>query len=150
MKSVLLPTISSISGNIITKYNSSRNEVARTTAVLLPTDKPSLCIKTTATAVPPTVDGEMAEVNSHNMITLNACIQLRSFSVRILIRIIYPRSLQSIQHQAINSQKADFHVTLKLLRISVFISLEITHTMMASPNIMGIMILVGLSLLTRL
>src|SRR5512140_2423198 len=91
--------------------------------VLLPTVIPSLCIKTTATAVPPTVEGVMAEVNSHNIITLNACSQLRSFSERILILIIYPRSLPNIKHQAMKSQNTDFQVKCRVFNAAVSISL---------------------------
>src|SRR5690606_6700712 len=99
-------------------------------------------------AVPPTVEGDIAEVNSHSIITLKACLQLRSFSDSILSLIIYPRSRPIMQHQAMNSHKTDFHVTSSRLRTEASISLKINQATMNSPRRIGMTILPGFSLLT--
>ena len=57
-------------GNNKEKYSSSRKDVATTIEVLFPISRPSFHIKIVANAVPPTADGVIADVNSHNIIIL--------------------------------------------------------------------------------
>lgn len=61
----------------MTKNISSKNIAVSTTAVLLPPLSPSLYKKKIAGPVPPTTEGDTAELNSHNKITLKACFQLK-------------------------------------------------------------------------
>ena len=71
-----IPKIKYTMGTETIKNTSSRKIAVSTTAVLLPALKPSLYKKNIAGPVPPTTDGEIAELNSQSMITLNACFQL--------------------------------------------------------------------------
>ena len=61
-------TVNKITGNMMMKYNSSRNDVAITMAELFPTPMPSLCTKRIAMLVPPMADGVTADVNSQRKI----------------------------------------------------------------------------------
>ena len=82
------------------KYNSSKNDVIMTIPVDRPAVMPSRLMKNNATLVPPTADGVTADENSHNMMILNAAVQLKSPSLNNLILIMYPMSRPNMNNTA--------------------------------------------------
>ena len=98
---MLVPKTKYTIGTVKTKNTSSKNIAVSTTAVLLPPLRPSLYRKNIAGPVPPTTEGEIAELNSHSIITLNACFHVNLPSVKTIIRYIYAKSLTAIITKAI-------------------------------------------------
>ena len=103
-------TNSSMSGNMMMKYNSSRKEVAMTIAELFPTPIPSLCTKRIARLVPPIAEGLTAEVNSQRNIIRRDWNQFSFPPDRILIRITYPKSRIAMHRTATNNQNTVLQV----------------------------------------
>ena len=97
--------------------------------------------------VPPTTEGEMAELNSQSMITLNACPQLNRLSVITMIRYIYDRSRTAIIRMAMKRNKTTCQVNSTNEKLSTSKFLYSKKALAANPIRIGQMILLGRKLL---
>ena len=89
-----------IKGHNTTNNNSSRNIVVNISAVPLPNSMPSFFKNIIPKALPPTVEGVIADANSHRKVTLIACRHESCLSVISLNRHESPKSRPSMNIQA--------------------------------------------------
>ena len=136
-----------IKGNIMLKYNSSRNDVAITIDVLFPTLSPSFQMNMVANAVPPTADGVIAELNSHSIIIRRHFIHDNFFDDNIRNLIIYPKSRKNIIRNAISIKMTDKNEKCNREKSILSKSLTRNHKTIPNPNTVGSIILESFSLL---
>ena len=93
--------------------------------MLLPGGIPSNETMKKANAEPPTIEGVIAEPNSHSIIISKLCLHDSCLSDNNLIRYIYIRSLMAVNNNAINKQRVEAQVQFLIIDFMILVCFSI-------------------------